>query len=833
VRVVPGGRGDEGTGGRRRRRAAGVELLVNGGLLALMPALLLAMAWVSYWAWAPRWIACMMLALVVTLRLVATRFSQGVLRAFTVAAIVVSIGGLLSVGRSGRIEARARAGRATANRLAVESAQVRADVGGPGSVSAANETAVAATAQLRRDSPVTKPPPAVASEIASELEAGLQGSATESSVQRAVDLQSRLAADPSLASAGGPTGPLVREAAAAIAAYRQLVAIETLDQADDLIAATCRELSGAIVDDAQHSCRPRPGAPDTGTDTNAHRRQLAVNQARAGLLLAEAAKAGGRGDPGAVDKALDSRRQALAKALAEREDDTPSTDFLVVLREGGNALVRSLPLVNRRGVPLSLAVVGWVILAGVGIMGYRHFEIINGDGGLGPVTVPGDDNAAARFRTYLLWNVPEPGAVPGASSLKPVTDLLGAATGGVPGAQWLQKILEALTAAITIDHGYTVEFSVLEEGTADTQTSVCVRVRMTRTTEMLGQHVTFQRTTKEATREAAYWAAAVILSRSPKVPEWAAWDKETSESLAAYFHAPDEGTASIKLLRDAVKRAPGSGILGLKLANDESLAGNHLRAFQLALRVATMHPRYVAGRYRLAATANLLAADPTTCWDSASAADQAAVLDALDRYVAPTGDLVTALKTAPGSDPASDPRTRELSRFALRELERLCRDTSASRVMVKALRLRERTYWYGLLHATPGTKSLRAQFEETFQSCMPAVRARGGMHVTSDDLAGLERRVADPGTLWLVAYNLACYHAIRHDQEEKAGSPGSIDHVAEAVRLLETALERPGAHQLTHAWASKDPDLECLRGHQRFDRFLAGLPKNDAQSDEP
>jgi hypothetical protein len=807
-------------------RDLGVDVVANALLLVGMPALLAAMAWVAYRAWAPRWIACMMLALVLALRLIATRFSRALLRAFTVAAIVVSVGGLLSVGRTERIRARSRATRASATRLAVESAQVRADLAPTGSAADARQRAVSAAAELRRLAPApTAPgtPPSLASDIASEIETSLRGDPTQGAVQRAVDLQGRLASDPANA-------PLVPQVGAAIEGFRRVVAIEALDRAEDLVARVCGRVGGTFVGSSDRSCRPRPAWRDRGEDTNADRRQLAIDEAQAGLLVAQAAKAGGRGDATTADRTLQARRDAVGRALAEREEDTPSTDFLVVLRQGGNGLVRSIPLVNRRGVPLSLAVVGWVVLAGVGIMGYRHFEILNGNGGLGPVQVPGTDIIASRFRTYLLWNVPEPGAVPGASALKPVTDLLGATTGGVPGAQWLQKILEAITAALTIDHGYTVEFEVLEEGTEKTDTTVAVRVRQTRTSELLGQHVTFQRTTKEATREAAYWAAALILSRSPKVPQWAEWDKETSESLAAYYHAPDEGTASIKLLREAVQRAPGSGVLGLELANAESLAGNHFRAFQLALRVATMHPRYLAGRYRMAATANLIAADPAACWDAAAPADRESVLAALDRYWAPTTSLVAALRAGPAAD-GTDPRRRELCSFALAELERLCRDIGPRQVVVKALRLRERTYWYALLRSEPGTKAFRLQFQETFQSCIPAVKARGMMHLGPNDLAEQERRIADPRTLWLVAYNMACYHAVRHEQEERTGSPGSIDHVSEAVRLLETALERPGSHQLSHAWASKDPDLECLRGHQRFDRFLAGLHKSESRPD--
>lgn len=803
-----------------------MDVVANGLLLAAMPALLLLMAWVAYRAWGPRPVFVVMVGLVVALRLVATRFSRAVLRAFLVAAVVVSVGGLLSVGRTERIRTVARTGRAAATALAGESARARAELGNT-SAADARRLAMAALGELRG---LVPPPPGpglaepVATAFFGAVGQALGADAPDAAIRRAAELHARLLTEPELSAAGGPTAPLIRQADETLDAARRSLALAILDRADTQVAAACDAVSGTLSG-GDAVCRARRSVQAGGDMKAADRRQLAVDQARAGLLVAQAVEIGGRGDAKAAAALVATRQEALNRALAAREEDTPSTDFLVVLRQGGNALVRTIPLVNRRGVPLSLATVGWVVLAGVGIMGYRHFEILNGDGGLGPVQVPGSDVVASRFRTYLLWNVPEPGAVPGATALKPVTDLLGAASGGVPGAQWLQRIIEAVTAALTIDHGYTVEFEILEEGQDGTDTTVAVRVRTTRTTELLGQHVTIQRTTKEATREAAYWAAALILSRSPKVPAWAEWDKETSESLAAYFHAPDEGTASIKLLRDAVRRAPGSGVLGLELANAESLAGNHFRAFQLALRVATMHPRYLAGRYRLAATASLIADDPSTWWAGASKADRDSLLAALDRYWAPTGRLVAALSAHPGDE---QEQRHELCCFALAELGRLCRDTRTLWVMGKALRLRERSYWYALLKSPPGTKSFRVQFSETFQSCFAAIRARGGLPVGPTDLAEQERRVADPRTLWLVAYNLACYHAVRHEQEERSGSPGSVDHVAEAVRLLEIALERPAAHQLTHAWASKDPDLASLRGHQRFDRFLENLHKQEA-----
>ena len=51
------------------------------------------------------------------------------------------------------------------------------------------------------------------------------------------------------------------------------------------------------------------------------------------------------------------------------------------------------------------------------------------------------------------------------------------------------------------------------------------------------------------------------------------------------------------------------------------------------------------------------------------------------------------------------------------------------------------------------------------------------------------------------------------------------------MRLLETAVERPGSYQLTHGWVATDPDLDSLRDDERFKRFHAGLFQRRPASD--
>ncbi|MDQ6728647.1 MAG: hypothetical protein M3066_21190 [Actinomycetota bacterium] len=833
-----GREGDPGgpIGGVARVIRAQWEPALMAVLVVGFVAALLLGAWASYAVWGATWLAAMVVVFIVLLRLVSTRFSRSVLRMAAFASVVIAVGGVLSVGRAERVDAARVAARAAATHVLADAAALQRDPAFLPTSEARAQARAAVDALKAR--PGVSDPSTLPGQIVVELDRGLAADRSAAAVQKAAALQAQLPADPPPSTAAGARPALTTQLAEAVDSVRGVVAATQVDAAVGLAGALCAEGEGTLTtgpvvagtgsaDEVCTGDRSRANAWDRRPVPDRH--AVAVHQADAALALAQAGAAAARGP--AVEPARQlvvTRQKAVADARTGGEARTPDAPFLDVLSQGGNAVVRRLPLVDRRGVPLALAMAGWLLVAGLGIVAYRHFEIINGTDGLGPVRVNGTGADAERFRTYLLWNIGEPGAVPGASALKPVTDLLGAGASGVPGAAWLQRLLEAITAALAIDHGYTVEFDVLEEATDAAGATVTVRVHVARTGQLVGQHVAIRPTKKEAERSAAYWSAALILSRSRKVPGWASWSKETSDSLAAYFQASDEGAANIDRLREAVEQAPMSGLLSLELANAEAIAGHHFRTFQLALRVATIHPRYIAGRYRMALTASILAADLTRYWDSRPRADRDVVVAALERYGPRATDLVSALRAADAlaarGVTVGDDRANQFCRFALAELERLRGDTGALRVAGKALRQRERSYWYELLRPTRDTKGFRRQFQQSIESCLPAVKLRGGLPATEGEVALQEARVGDHGTLWLVPYNLACYFAIR---SLRPGSPdGSDADVAQAVGLLETAVERPGSYQLTWAWASTDPDLDALRHDDRFMLFLDRLPRD-------
>ena len=820
----------------RERRLSGLrqwlshwwEPVLNGVLLVVFVAALLLAAWASYYAWGARWLSMCLLGFVVLVRLIATRFSQSLLRAATVAVLVILAGGVISVGRAEEVATRRREARAAATRLGRETAVLLAD---PRLASAqdANARARATVDALTTDVAAVSDPAAklVGGEIVGELKRGLTDDPL-GALSRVADLQKQLPAEPPpAAGANDAIRVMTTQLGIVVDAMDDLAAATEIQSAIPVVDLLCDDGDGVPEPQPQVGAGPQcgPRGKASGHDLRAapNRGLVALHQADAGLHLARAESAVARDAAvGPARQTVDTREQALADALARSTDPTRASQLVDILREGANAVVRRLPLVDRRDVPLGLALTGWLVVVGVAIIGYRHLEIINGADGLGPVRVKGPDDDVEQFRTYLLWNVREPGAVPGASALKPVTDLLGATASGVPGAAWLQRVIDAVTAAIAIDHGYTVEFDVLPQA-ADGDVSVAVRVHVTRTGEMVGQHVAIRPTKKSAERAAAYWAAAVILDRSRKVPDWAAWSADTADSLAAYFEPADEGGAKIDRLRDAVRRAPTSGVLALDLANAEAIRKNQLRAFQLALRVATLHPRYVAGRYRLAVSTSLLASDLAAAWDGASKSERDAVIAALARYPRTTSQTIAALEAAPGDSA----RAAQLCSFALAELDALGVEVTRRRAAFKALRQRERSYWFDLMRPVRAGKSLRGQFQESIESCRPSVKARGGLDVDDDEVLLQRNRSEDRRTLWLVPYNLACCYAIwqGHGDNHPASEPGEArgDHAAEAVRLLEMCVERPGSHQLNPEWVDADPDLDSLRDDERFLYFRRNL----------
>ena len=480
-------------------------------------------------------------------------------------------------------------------------------------------------------------------------------------------------------------------------------------------------------------------------------------------------------------------------------------------------------------MPVALEVVGWALLGAAALLLYRWLEQRAAGRALGPVEVEGkEESDVDRFRTYVLRNVPDPGA----SALQPVTDLLAATQ--VPTV--IGKVLSAIAAALTQKRGYMVGFRVfaVEPAAGGKRTEIAVRVSKARNGELVEQEVADDPTKDAALRKAAYWAAAVVLDRSDRVPRWAQWSSETSESLAVFFSEPDRQRRELSQLEEAVRKAPTSGMLCLQLSNTYALESRHLDAFELALRPATLYPNFVAACYRLAMAASLVASDVGRNWWSRPPEQRERVLFALERFVASAGSkrrsrdeldsawarLRRALRDRGGPDPSA--ARRELCRLALLELDHIEQLLRVHWILANALRRSERSYWIALLRPGRDQVTLRTQFRRAVASARPAVRERVYPGTTSAYAQRWQRDRQDwrndPRTFWQVAYNLACWQGIRH----REGS----DTAEAAIGWLETAVERPNSHQLTRSWVTTDPDLQSLRRDVRFQQLVDNLPSD-------
>ena len=532
--------------------------------------------------------------------------------------------------------------------------------------------------------------------------------------------------------------------------------------------------------------------------------------------------------------AQETAAKAHVAYLAELEkpaEPTP-TSLVDAFSAAGRELLDSVPLHDGE-VPITLGAVGWIVLAGLALVGYRALEGRTGrrELFLGKVeTFPtGTDDAtkhptsSERFRTYLSRNIPEPAAVPDASStLKPVTDLLDAATAIVP-ATWVGRIVKGVVEALKAPRGATATLAVLGDGEAvkgskDTPKAM-VTVRLTPPAARVQLQETFVRATlDEAMRAGAYWAAATLMVGSRRVPGWALWSPDACDTLAQYYAAVDTGnTPSVSSIEVAVASAPRSGLLLVELANRYAINDQLVEAFEMVLRAVTLHRRWPVARYRLAVTAIMLANDNAARWRSADVAQRAAIVAALRHSGLSRGSDLAAALEAPG---AGDEQRRQLCEFGISLLDPK-KSVAPWRIMWRALRPTERSYWLSLFR-TRENVTYRTQFEELAKSGkllgqlrQPSADAELDLWTDYDDLT------------WQRVYNRACAYAERAAHPTTATDQAAV--IAGALDLLELAITRPGGHQLTREWLEHDPDLAILRSEPRFERLAKLVPRTRKQ----
>ncbi len=496
-------------------------------------------------------------------------------------------------------------------------------------------------------------------------------------------------------------------------------------------------------------------------------------------------------------------------------------------------------------MPLDLGPVGWGLLGGLLLLGYRRLEIINRDRSRGLVKIDKLDAADDKpddktdlygaFRRHVLSNVAEPGAIPGGTATFSITDLLGA----TDPTSLVKQVVATLSAITAVTPGFEVD-AIYQAPTTDatmpgpTATTngaegadktashqVFVRVRKARTQETLRTKLVDAPTASLAMRESGYWAAAYILSRDSTSPDWARWSEDSAVALADY----DEAVEAAKhvavqarkddspKLRDALALAPTSGLLLARLANTLELAGRPIEALDLHLRAVTRYPRYPEARYRLASSLANLAAESQK-WHDTGLPDKRRLLGSL-RECARTCGVDSELPTsAPDLTQANLLDIAERFRMGTAQLFR--RRT----VAVLALRRSERRYWAPMLLRRDRRRGRRRALE-TLEASGYVLRERlHGLVPSSPDPAHERSDIvamAEEAEGWQTAYNLACYFAVRSTHT-------GVDDRTTAVELLERIFGKDTRGELTLEWVNRDPDLENLRHNPRFASFRGWLP---------
>jgi hypothetical protein len=614
-------------------------------------------------------------------------------------------------------------------------------------------------------------------------------------------------------------------------------------------------------------------------------RELAIARAGTELFVAEQELAAATGTT-----EVESRRLAAETARAALQTtDVERTELAEAVTAGASSVLDGLLSAEGR-IPLAIGVAGWFALAAFGLATLRWAATRNSTRGLGPVSldeVEKEDEVWGRckeqFRTHLLENVPEPGTVPHADALIQVANLVGAV---VPPASGAAKTLAAMQKTVLVERGYAVQVAILRpakgEGNTATAAGLVVRVRKARTRTMLAQREFRFDGSDESlmVREAAYWAAGVVIEDSRSVPLWARWSQDAVGPLARSEAARSGATAEgqgreLPELEEAAKRSPASGLLLLKLAHARELEPNLAGAFAYALEAASLYPRHLDARYRLATEASMLAEQLR----AADAADLERCRLAARRYLGDRHLLSTAMAAYRDDEKTEDALQETLLRFALQERRRTrWWVLSPFALAWHALHASERDLWLSLLlHRRLRTDRQRRLTTAQLVTHQQLARHRPLRPVVRLRVRWQHRLARRGDAVWQQPYNLACFHAragqyarLRPDEldrdrkelEERSrlkqrprerwrverqlrrvqreletvserSEEVRDQHVELARMMLECARVARGSEQLTQRWLEEDPDLDPLREELWWDPFVTSCRALNPDSNEP
>lgn len=356
---------------------------------------------------------------------------------------------------------------------------------------------------------------------------------------------------------------LVAAADSAVAATRALTALDAVER-PPAVAALDKEACGArprLVSDVELS--------KARSATAAFRSSLLpteVNIAAAKSLAAAEDEATARLARGEADEGtawvsrIELGATVAGAAALSWLPGSPEPDkwFWVVVAV---LLLGAWWLVERRSASM---------VAGPVSVTFQGAEIGEADKGKQPTK----DAQQSVFVTALTKNLREPGATPGSQSSSPLTDLEGVVSAADP-SKLLTAIIAVLKKVMSSPRGSTVSAQVLAPLPGDSRWRIFVVVADAATGKSVASKEVPNDSAAEACRVAGYWAAATVLSSSPRIPVWARWSPATAHAFAAYDSASEP---TVEALRLALREAPASSLVLHKLADQLSLAGKYASA---------------------------------------------------------------------------------------------------------------------------------------------------------------------------------------------------------------------------------------------------------------
>lgn len=453
----------------------------------------------------------------------------------------------------------------------------------------------------------------------------------------------------------------------------------------------------------------------------------------------------------------------------------------------------------------------WVVLAGLLLGAWWLVERRSASTVAGPVNVtfqgvapeeadkakqPAKEAQQALFVTALTKNLREPGSTPGSPATSPITDLESIVTAAGP-PKVLAAVITALKKVFSSPRGSTVTAQVLAPLPSDKGWRVLVVVADAATGRTVASKEHVDDSGAEACRVAGYWASAVVLSASPRIPLWARWSPATARAFAAYDTATEP---TVDALWAALHEAPASGLVLHKLADKLSLDGKYADAAELYARAVVVDPTDFNAVYRLAATLPTLATlvSDQAPWDELPYSRRAAAVELLNRAA---DRAQVSARVDGGATPAQ--QHEALKELAGALFERL-HDTLGPRTVVVRYFRRDQRDAIGPLAKVFSKYGQAAQWRAALLAARLSVGAFKSTPIALKETEAIAI-ARDSRSGWQVCYNLACYYALKHD--------GTA-----AITWLEIALTRPGVEDLG-AWLEKDPDLKALHGLPRFVRL--------------